>query len=77
MEDVEMWFEKWKSMLPICQGIDLNQHELETITHMAELQNKWTLESIMAHQEIRRLKGTRAYRLGKAILRPLNILKQE
>lgn len=77
IEERQLWFEKWKSMLPICQGIDLSQHELETITQMAELQNKWTIESIMAHQEIRRLKNTRAYRLGKAILHPLKIFRRE
>lgn len=75
IEERKIWYKKWKSMLPICQGIDLSQHELDIITQMAELQNKWTLESIMAHQEIRRLRDTHAYRLGKAILRPLNILK--
>ena len=77
IEERQLWFEKWKSMLPICQGIELNQRELETITQMAELQNKWTHESIMAHQEIRRLKDTCAYRLGKTILLPLTILKRK
>ncbi len=77
IKERQLWFDKWKSMLPICQGIDLSQNELEAITQMAERQNKWTLESIIAHQEIRRLKDTHAYRLGKKILRPLNILKRK
>ena len=77
IKERQLWFDKWKSMLPICQGIDLSQNELEAITQMAERQNKWTLESIIAHQEIRRLKDTHAYRLGKKLLRPLNILKRK
>ncbi|MBR1783960.1 MAG: hypothetical protein IJ760_00780 [Bacteroidales bacterium] len=72
IEQREVWYNKWKGILPLCRGVDLTRCEMDLVTDMAIRLNEWVEHVTMSEREVRRLQGTWAFRLGKAILRPFN-----
>ena len=71
----ELWYEKWKTFLPIWRGIDLSENEVRIINSMAEELDVWTGKAADANDEVIRLKQTRAFKLGKALLKPFSKLR--
>lgn len=74
-EQRERWFAKWEKYLPVVRGISLSAQEIEIINQMAREANHWTHETTIAQEEIRRLRNTIAYRLGKKLLHPFSTTK--
>ena len=67
----ELWYRKWKDHLPVVRGVELDARMTETL-------RCYTLDAIRYEKaliENRRLLGTYAYRLGKALLRPFSCLR--
>lgn len=70
------WYEKWQSHLPLCRGVDLSAKELDLLTGMSLLSNELLEEKTMAEQEVRQLRSSHAYRIGKQLLNPLKWLRR-
>lgn len=71
----ELWFEKWKTFLPIWREINLSENEAKIINSMSEELDLWTKKTVEANDEVLRLKHTRAFKLGKALLLPFSKLR--
>lgn len=64
-EAQKILFEKWKSNLPIYRGIDMTLGEIEARTRLVELKRSDV-----------DIKGTLEYRLGSALLHPIQFIKR-
>ena len=71
----EQWYKKWQKSLPISRGVELSQREINILTLMAKEENDWTIKASRATAEIARLQSTRAYQIGKFLLRHFRIHK--
>lgn len=67
----ECWYAKWKPFLPVARGVELSPRQMEVV-HRNTLD---AIERQKEQEEYRRIKLTRAYRLGSFLLRPLRALR--
>lgn len=70
-EAIKAWHQKWKESLPVVKGVAFNDNEIKRYTSFVA--NHVELERQVA--ELKKVYQTRAYRLGRGILRPYKFLK--
>lgn len=67
----DCWYAKWQSQLPVARGVEVSSRQMEVL-------RRYTMDALDRQKELleyRRLKNTRAYRLGKAILNPFYFIR--
>jgi len=71
----ELLYRKWSKYLPIVKGIELTKIEIEDRRIFVEGMNTLTIECWNLQNEIKRIQYSKAYRIGKLILRPLKYIQ--
>lgn len=66
----QLWYEKWKDRLPVWRGVELTRSEAEYIKEMAILVNEQLIEKVEAQNNLNDVRNSKAYLLGKKILKP-------
>lgn len=69
----DKWYAKWKEALPVVRGVELDPWMVTLLKHYTLDARKYE-EALI---ENRRLRSTRAFRLGKAMLHPFFFLHKE
>ncbi len=70
-ETKQIWYDKWKDMLPIVKGITISDTEMRGRQTLVEDMNDVTKLYYQASQ----IRYSSAYRLGKMLLKPFVLLK--
>ncbi len=73
----EVFFEKWTHSLPIIKGIELSKIEIEDRRFFVDSLHSLTKEYWRSQDEINRILNSKAYRLGKFILKPFSLIRHK
>lgn len=77
LEQNRLFFEKWKQYLPICKGIELSEREVAQRTKMVRYMRGYLHVVCKQEKELENIRKSKAYRLGKAILKPFKWLRKK
>jgi len=72
-----IWFEKWIDFLPVIKGIQLSKIEIEERFRLVNGINLISNEFWKSRKEIERILNSKAYRLGKFLLKPFSFFRQK
>lgn len=75
LSDLEKFHKKWHIKLPVIRGVDLSETEIIDRKHLVEDIYLLQKEIIRLNNEIERNHNSKAYRLGKLILKPLSYIR--
>ena len=71
----ELCYRKWSHKLPMIRGIQLTEYEIIDRCELVKEINKEHYMFISSQNEIKKIRSSKAYRLGKFILKPFSILR--
>ena len=69
-------FNKWKDVLPLVRGREMSDQEIEERTRMVTQMRSYLVQLNTVQQRYDNVLKSKAYRLGKKILKPLKLLKK-
>lgn len=75
-ENTQLLFEKWKQELPQVAGVEISDAEMKIREDMADDIFGWMSAYAQSSSELERIKKSKAYRLGKFLLKPFSTLRQ-
>lgn len=76
VEDIHMFYKKWRNKFPQIAGIELSTSEIEIRTEFVKQVIVWITAYAQSQKELRATRNSKAYRIGKKILKPFSILKK-
>lgn len=71
IEATKKVYEKWRHTLPQIAGIEMSENEINLRTKYIELAMGHFFSVVKATEELRNVRASHAYRLGKTLLRPM------
>ncbi len=74
LEERIKWFNKWEKYLPIIKGIEISEFDIEDRLCLAEKINNI---SLLRARELKQIQSSKAYRLGKFLLKPFSYLRHK
>ena len=69
-------FDKWKDVLPLVRGREMSEQEIEERTRMVTQMRNYLVQLNTVQQRYDNVLKSKAYRLGKALLKPFKRLKR-
>jgi len=73
----EIFFKKWYKSFPLIRGIELTKSEINDRLLFVENMNSLNDEILKSQNEIKRILNSKAYRLGKLILKPFSQIRNK
>lgn len=75
VQGIHIFYNKWKSKLPQVRGVELSNAEIEIRTEFVKQVIVWITAYAQSQKELSGVRNSKAYRIGKRILRTLTGIK--
>lgn len=72
-----IFFNKWNKFLPIIRGVKLTNIEINDRLIFVENMNSLIIDELYSRSEMERILSSKAYRLGKFILKPFSFVRHK
>lgn len=76
IEQNELFYNKWKSFFPLVRGAELSEKEITERTRIVKMKRYYWKQYLKVERELRGIRKSYAYRLGKALLFPLKVFRK-
>jgi GT2 family glycosyltransferase len=76
LEQNQRFFKKWENSLPSCHGVQLTHTDIAQRTQMVKQMRGYLRLFLDTERRLNNIQKSKAYRLGKFLLKPFELLKK-
>ena len=73
----EIFFNKWQKALPQVAGVELSEQEIEIRTQFVKQVMVWITAYAYSQEEMKNIRKSKAYKIGKFLLKPFSLIKNK
>lgn len=77
LKSIQEFYNKWRKKLPQIAGVELSDTEIEIRTEFVKQVLVWITAYAQSQKELRTIRNSKSYKIGKTLLKPFSIFRKK